>query len=560
MLRELYVRRLAVIEDLHVSFGPGLNVLTGETGAGKSILVTAIGLALGWRATADLIRTGCADAEVDAHFELNGEQIPAVMTELSITPAPEVLVRRVIQETGRNRVFINETPVTLAGLRSLGESLLNLYGQHEAQGLMRPEMHLELLDAYAGATGERRRLADLVAEYKRLDARTKELTKKEAEREARAGYLRFVISEIAAANIKEGEDEEVAQRLKVLNNAEALSLLAYEVTQLLNDQEGSVAELAGTLRRKVGDKINLDERLAPLERALGELLDVTEDAATQARDYAGNLERDPSLRDRLEERLEALTDLKKKHGGTLTAVLRTKVDAEQELAALEQLSGEIEKTRRELEKAAAALLETANRLTSIRKKAAKKMEKEVEKELGDLDMPGTRFQAPVNRLSVGGIELGELHIDETGADQVEFLISPNVGEEPRSLIRIASGGELSRIMLAIKRVLSRHFPVPTLIFDEIDAGVGGAQAQRLGRKLREVAQEHQVLCITHLPQIAALADRHYVVTKQVQSGRTYTEVTLLDKKGQVEELARMLGGEQITDAARAAARDLLKNS
>jgi len=547
MLRELTVRRLAVIEDLHIDFGPGLNVLTGETGAGKSILVTAIGLALGWRATAEMIRTGCKSAEVDARFSVNGDQQPE-----------QLAVSRVIQDAGRNRVTINERNVNVADLRELGERLLNLYGQHEAQGLMRPEMHRDLLDAYAGLRQAREDLADRFNAVCELRRRRAELARKEKDREARSGYLRFLIAEIAAAAPREGEDEELAAQRKVLLNAETLMRLALEVCEALYDRdEGAVAEIVGAVLRRVEDKADLDERLAPIAAGLTDLANIAGAVAAQCRDYSESLDHDPTLLAKIEERYDALYELKKKYGGSLAAVQRTLIDAQSELDTLERLDNELSDLALSLKTAEDKLAAAAETLSRARAKAAKKMEREVENELGDLDMPGTRFVAPVEPLAAGGIELGGMRIDETGADQIEFLISPNVGELPRALARIASGGELSRIMLAIKRVLSRHFPVPTLIFDEVDAGVGGAQVERLGRKLQEVAREHQVLCITHLPQIAALADRHYLVSKRVEKGRTRTEVTLLSKTERVEELARMLGGEKISAAARAAAEELL---
>jgi DNA repair protein RecN (Recombination protein N) len=558
MLRELLVRRLAVIEDIQVRFGAGLNILTGETGAGKSILVTAIGLALGWRAAGDLIRTGCDDAEIEARFDNPGGEVKSILQELGVESAPAIHVRRQIQTAGRNRVEINGQGVALAGLRRLCEALLNLYGQHEAQGLMRPESHLLYLDEYADLRPARERVGELVAALKSLDARLADLHRREAERESRLGYLRYVMDEITAANVAPGEDEELAARVKVLANAEALLRIAHEVGDVLYDREtGAVNEQVGMLCRDVEAKRDVDERLAPIADGLREIVTMVEDVATRARDYADGLEFDPRRLAEAEERLQVLRDLKKKYGGTLEAVLAARESAVQESAALEKLTTDLVHLANERRAAAAKLVRAAKELSAARQAASDKMAREVERELKDLDMAGTRFQAPVEPLASGGIELDGLRLDDTGADQVEFLISPNVGELPRPLARIASGGELSRLMLAIKRVLARHFPVPTLIFDEIDAGVGGAQAERLGRKLREVAGEHQVLCITHLPQIAAMADAHYLVVKSVQKGRTKTAVELLDETGRVEEMARMLGGETITPAARDAARELM---
>ena len=558
MLSRLQVRRLAVIEDLQVQFADGLNVLTGETGAGKSILVTAIGLALGWRATSDLIRTGCEDAEVIAEFVRPPESANQLLVELGATPDDRFDVRRVISATGRNRVFVGGQEGALAGLRKVGEAMLNLYGQHEAQGLMRPETHLPYLDEYAGVGDDRRAVGRQVARRRELDAHLSRLEKQETERDARENYLRFVIEEIDAAAIGDNEDAQLDARIKVLANAETLLRTGRAACDRLYDMdEGAVAETVGVLLREVEEKTPLDEGLAPLAEGLRELLVLAEDLAARARDYADTLEIDPAAHSEMEDRRQLLRDLKKKYGGSLDAVHRTRDQAEAESASLGRLTEEILALTAERRNVDQALTDAAMALSAARAKAAKKMQREVERELADLDMKGTRFVVAVEPLAKGGLELGELRIDEDGADQVEFLISPNVGELPRPLARIASGGELSRIMLAIKRVLARHFPVPTLIFDEIDAGVGGAQAERLGRKLREVAGDHQVLCITHLPQIAALADHHFVVTKQAVKGRTKTDVRELDDAERVAELARMLGGEAVTDVVRAAAAELL---
>ncbi len=561
MLRKLIVRRLAVIEDVQVEFADGLNVLSGETGAGKSILVTAIGLALGWRATSDLIRTGCDDAEVVAEFEAAGEEARSVLAELGIEAGEKFQVRRIIQAAGRNRVLVAGKETTLATLRRFGETMLNLYGQHEAQGLMRPESHLLYLDEYAGLAADRQGVANLVASLKEVVAALARLEKQEAEREARLGYLRFVSDEITAANVQPGEDEELENRIKVLANAESLIHTGRLICDVLYDRdEGSVAEEAGELLREVAGKVDLDSRLADLRQGLEELVALAEDLAARGRDYGESLEFDPAQLAELEDRLHLLRDLKKKYGGTLAEVLAAKENAEREIADLDKLTTDIQALATERQKVREQLTAAATGLSRARAKAAKKMEREVVAELGDLDMPGTRFVVSIEPLVAGGVELGELRVDDTGADQVEFLISPNVGELPRPLVRIASGGELSRIMLAIKRVLSRHFPVPTLIFDEIDAGVGGAQAERLGRKLCEVAGEHQVLCITHLPQIAAQADHHFLVLKTTEKGRTRTYVKPLSPEERVEEVARMLGGETITAEARANAEALLTGS
>jgi DNA repair protein RecN (Recombination protein N) len=558
MLRELQVRRLAVIDDLRVEFGPGLNVLSGETGAGKSILVTAIGLALGWRAAADMIRTGCDDAEVVAVFDNPGGETAAALRELEIAPAAEIRVERFIQSAGRNRVAINGAAAPLAGLRRVGETLLNLYGQHEAQGLMRPESHLHVLDEYAGLGADRERVGELARALKAADARLAELRRKEAERDARLGYLRYLMQEIDAAAFADGEDEQLAIRVKALANAEHLLQLAHRLSDELYDREtGSLAEIAGELRREVEARLDVDPRLAPIAAGLQEMAALADDLASRGRDYAEELEFDPARLAQLEDRLQALRELKKKYGGSLAEVRRTRAAAETEAAALEQLAGDIQGAGAERLRLVAALGQAAAKLTEARRAASGKMAREVERELADLDMAGTKFVAPVEPLAAGGVEIDGRRIDETGADQIEFLISANVGELPRALARIASGGELSRLMLAIKRVLSRHFPVPTLIFDEIDAGVGGAQAERLGRKLQETGRDHQVLCITHLPQIAALADAHYLVAKTIRKGRTVAAATPLDEPERVEELARMLGGETVTAAAREAARALL---
>jgi DNA repair protein RecN (Recombination protein N) len=558
MLAEISVKNLAVVEDVTVRFEMGFNALTGETGAGKSIIVDAIGLATGRRANSEMIRTGCDSAQVQALFDLSEK--PAVAQHLrsqDIETENELIVRRVISKSGGNRVYLNGVLTPLATLRDTGALLANIYGQHESQGLLREELHLELLDDFGGLSELRSTVSEKLTRCKKLSARFEDLTRRESDRTAREDFLKFQIDEIEKADIRDGELRELEARRLRLSGANQLSEAAHAIRTECYEAEGSIAERAENLKRAIGKVERFDPEFARVVESLEQIAIGATEAGNFARDYLGGLDHDPNALETIEDRLHVIRSLAKKYGGDERAVLSACEKARAELDELESLSELLKNADREYAEAGRDLLKTAKKLEKARVVAGEKMSKNIQRQLADLDMKGAHFVPAIQPLDGAGIRVDEVSIDSTGCNRVTFLLSANPGEEPRPLSRIASGGELSRILLAIKNALTTQTFVPTLIFDEVDAGIGGRQAETVGEKLSSVAKAHQVLCITHLPQIAAKADHHLVVTKSIRKGRTRADVARLGKSERVEETARMLSGKSITEEARAAARKIL---
>jgi DNA repair protein RecN (Recombination protein N) len=552
MLKELNIKNFAIIDELRVEFAQGLNVLTGETGAGKSIVVDALNLALGERASVDLIRTGCQEAVVEAAFELNGRgtaEITAFLSEqgIEVHPGEDLIVRRILASSGKNKVYINGSLATLATLAALGSSLADIHGQHEHQSLLSLEKQMDLLDSFGGLESIR---GDVGTAFRRLKDIGVQLAEREAgerDRAQREDMLRFQKNEIEAAMLKPGEDEELAKEQKVMANAEKLASSSAMINELLYASDGSA--LVNLKRAITGlkDVVAIDNRLAgALELCEAGRAQVDE-AAREISSYHERIEYDPQRLEQIGDRLDVIQKLKKKYGNTIDDILDFGAKASAELERMEHSMEEIGQLRAEIQSLKAGLTAKTGDLTKKRAAAAQNLEKKVESELGHLGMKKTKFAVRITQ-EPGDDTLDGKKVGPRGADRVEFLISPNPGEEPRPLARIASGGELSRIMLALKTVLVEGDSIPTLVFDEVDAGIGGAVAEEVGKKLRKVSAKRQVFCITHLPQIASMAGSHYGVSKSVKKDRTGTEVRLLDKKERVDEVARMLGGKTITEA------------
>ncbi len=562
MLKELNIKNFAIIDQLRVEFAPGLNVFTGETGAGKSIVVDALNLALGERASADLIRTGCQEAVVEAAFELNGHSSPEVAALLSeqgiiANPGEDLIVRRVLASSGKNRVYINGSLANLSTLAALGVTLADIHGQHEHQSLLSLERQMEMLDSFGGLGGLRDALAQ---EYRRLQELRSELGGLEAgerEKAQREDMLRYQKNEIETARLKPGEDEALVQEQKLLANAEKLSGLSRAVDEALYTSEG--AALSDLKRAVTGmrELVAIDARLAAaLELCEAGRVQV-EEAAREVSAYAERVEFDPKRLEDIGDRLDLVQRLKKKYGGTIEEILEFGDKATAELDRIERSGEEIGRLKGEIAGLRTELTKRAQELTRKRKIAAQDLEKKVVAELGHLGMKKTTFSVKITQ-EPGEDTLDGFKIGPRGADRVEFLISPNPGEEPRPLAKIASGGELSRIMLALKTILVEGDHIPTLVFDEVDAGIGGAVAEEVGRRLRRIAEKRQVFCITHLPQIASMATHHYGVAKSVKKERTSTDVTLLGRKERVDEVARMLGGKTITEATIQHAEEMIE--
>lgn len=548
MLRDLRIKNFALIDELELGFEPGLNVITGETGAGKTILMAALGLAVGGKAAADVIRTGEEEASIEAVFAIDGH-VQSQLTEAGFSGAEdELLIRRALQRSGRNRVHLNGTLATLSVLESIGEDLIRVYGQEEHHTLRQAETHLGLLDASA----EHRELLEQMREryevYRGLDERLRRLTEGKEAARARAELLRFQSQEIAEAALKAGEEEKLQQERLVLASAEKLVEAARLGEETLYAGDQAAAGAVKKVAQRLHDLVAIDQRLEEIVKLLDEASVVVEEAGWRLREYAGSMVRDPDQLETIDERLVLISKLKRKYGESIESILAHKEAADRELrdldlgeegiAALEQERGAAENEARKV----------ATMLSKSRRTAARRLEAKLTSELSSLGMSDARFEV---RFEEGGA------LCSSGIDGVEFFFSANPGESPRPLARVASGGELSRIMLALKSTALADAEAPTFIFDEVDAGIGGAVAEVVGRKLASLARSRQVICITHLPQIAAFADHHFAVEKAVSKGRTRSRARRLTAEDRCEELARMLGGVKITAEARKHAEQLL---
>jgi DNA repair protein RecN (Recombination protein N) len=538
MLVYLTIRNLAVIEQVSVEFGPGLTVLTGETGAGKSILVEAVGLLLGGRASSDLVRTGEDAAVIEAQFDDDGR---------------DVIVRREVSAQGRSRAFINGSLATAAALRELADRLIELHGQHEHQVLLDTDSHVDLLDQVAGLGSQRSATAEAFANVQALAAERAALQMNEREKAARIDLLTFQQAEISRASLAAGEDEQLVGRRQVLANAERLQRLAGEAYAALYDSE--TAALAGltAVWRRIAELAALDARLTPYVEMRDGIKGQLEDLADFLRGYAEDVEASPAVLQEVEDRLAVLERLKRKYGPTLADVIAHGEQCERQLADLDRSDARLAELDQAIERAGQSYLSAARALSAARRDAAGTFADRVQRGLIALAMPNARFTVAFT----GPSGSGDAAWTARGIDSVEFLFSANPGEDLRPLARIASGGELSRVMLAIRTTAAGSRQAATLIFDEVDAGIGGRAADAVGRALQQLGRTAQVLCITHLPQIAAAGTTHMRVSKTIRKGRTLTSVERMDGPERVAELARMMAGDAETPAILSSAADLL---
>jgi DNA repair protein RecN (Recombination protein N) len=539
MLRFLSIQNLAVIEEVQVEFDAGLSVLTGETGAGKSILVEAVGLLLGGRASPELVRTGEESAVVQATFDAED--------------GSELLIRREVTSQGRSRAFVNGSLVTAGALRDIGARLVDLHGQHEHQALLDPHTHLDLLDRFAGLERERREVADAFDAYQSARAARDEVRKLSRERASRLELIEFQLAELDRAQPREGEDEELSALRTLLSSAERVRHLADESYAILYDRDDAVLAGLGQVWRRVGELATLDARFAPYLEARDGVKSQLEDLAAFLRGYAASIDASPAKLQEVEDRLALIERLKRKHGPTLADVIDRHRALRAEQASLESVTERLAQAEEECSHQTERYLAAARKLSQQRRLTAARFSKALETQMRDLAMEHTRFDV---RFLDGWPPPVERWTDR-GIDVAEFYVSPNPGEELRPLARIVSGGEMSRIMLGIKSLASIDAAGKTLVFDEVDTGIGGRVADAVGSKLQALSKTFQVLCITHLPQIAACGGWHYRIRKSVEAGRTLTEVRLLDRSSREAELARMLGGADVTETAKMSAREML---
>lgn len=553
MLTELRIRNFAIIEQVTLPLAEGFNVLSGETGAGKSIIVGALGLLLGERASADLIRSGADKATVEGVFDVSKIKGVAELADgRGIEVEDDTLVlKREISANGRGRAWINGATVTATVLAEIGRQLVNLHGQHDAQTLLDPESQRTILDAFGGAEAQANLVRSTHTELTAVRREISSLIARRAEAEKRADYLRHVAREIEDARLTAGEDTRLEDEARILENADELRTLASTLSELLSGEESSVLSQLGAAQRPLTGIERIDPAAARMQELFDTAFYALQELARSVEDYAGSVDLDPARLGEVRHRRDRLFGLLKKYGPTLDNVIEAGQSARAELDLIDTAGFDIANlTSREAD-ARRRLATGAEKLSEMRLSAARKLAKAVDALLPSLGMPDGHFSASLTARDEPTAE---------GAEDVEFRVALNVGHEDRPLARVASGGELSRVMLALKTILARVDRVPTLIFDEVDAGIGGRVGLQVGDTLRRVAKEHQVFAISHLPQIAARAHHHIVVSKGAKSGVTTADINVLEGTGRVSEIARMLGGDPESKVSRAHARELLESA
>jgi DNA repair protein RecN (Recombination protein N) len=572
VLKQLFIKDFAIIDRLDLDLAPGMTALTGETGAGKSIVIGALHLVLGGRASTDVIRAGSDTAEVSATFRFEDpgvrERVSARLREQDIPlDDDELLVRRIVSRSGRNKIYVNGTLVTAAVLSALTGDLVDITGQHEHVWLLQPETQLELLDAFGGLGPQ---VAEVQAQYehaREIHDEIRRMRQGEQEVLAREDYLSFQVRELREAGPLPGEEQQLAKDRKRLAGAERLRLAVASAEETLYSGEHAAVELLGGVKDSLSQLADIDDGLGPLARSLAEAQTVVEDVSRSLQRLLSRVQVDPEKLAVMDDRLELIRRLARKHGCVPDGLPGKLADLELELEGITHRDEKLRQLEKDLAVAKGALTALCVDLSDKRKKGALRMAHATLEEVATLGMEQASLQFAVEPLPARG-ETADLFLEPPdgpprrvsarGMDRVEMRICANPGEEMKPLSRIASGGELSRLLLAIKRVMAQRDPVPVYVFDEVDAGVGGAMGEAIGLKIRGVSQMRQALCVTHLPQIAAHADHHFVVEKEVEGGRTVSRVRRLGNQERAEELARMLGGLAITDATRAHAREMLK--
>lgn len=565
MLKSLDIKNYALIDDLHIDFGFGLNILTGETGAGKSILIDALGLLLGNRASTEVVRKGADKSIVEGIFDVSkNKKVKILLEENDLDYSDDLIIRREISQKGANRCFVNDTPVALNVIKDFGELLVDLHGQHDHQSLLRQELHIEMLDEFAGIE---KKVDEFYLGIKVLNSKINELNEirgKEKELRERKDIIEFQIKEIDEVDPHENEETELENELNVLDNSEKLLQLTDEIFNGLYESENSSVEQLGHFNNLLEELSEIDNKFSEKVEELKSAISTVNEVAAFIRSYKDKIDLDPSRLEEVRERLGSITLLKKRYGGSIEALLELRKRLGDELDIVENFTGKTNSLEKEIISLRKEYGLKAIQLSESRKKCIKTVKKEVEESLGNLGFSAALFNVDVRNQPAQDSEQNFLIINgknflfnKYGIDRVEFFLSANKGEDPKPLVKVASGGEVSRIMLALKTILAKNDKLPVLIFDEIDTGVSGRIAQKVGKALKNLSEYHQLVVITHLPQIAAMANQHFLIEKTDLNDRSVTLVKLLNEEERVKEVAKLLSGENVTEAGLNSARELI---
>ncbi|NLT49951.1 MAG: DNA repair protein RecN [Ignavibacteria bacterium] len=565
MISSLFIKDYALINEINIDFRKGLNIITGETGAGKSIIIGALGLLLGERASVEIIRKGSAKAIVEGNFFVqDNKRIKKLLADNELDTAPEMIIRREISEKGNNRCFINDTPVTLNLIKEAGDMLVDLHGQHEHQSLLRQETHIQVIDEASDYNDLIENYRNFFAELTNSENKLKEMLLKENSLKEKKDLYQFQLKEINSVDPLNQEDEHLEKELLILENSEKMLALTSELYSILYENDGAIHDQMVGVLSKLNELARIDSDFNEKSEEFNSALALINDVAEHLRSYRDKIDLDPARVETVRERLGAITLLKKKYGGSIETILEKKKILQEEIELSESYSEKLEELEKEIrvlkEKAGSA----ANEITKRRSLSAKKICGQVVEELKNIGIPDSSFEARMNRENAEYSDSGSLLIENkiykgfnNGADILEFYISANKGEDLKPLSKVASGGEISRIMLSLKTVLAKNEKLPLLIFDEIDTGISGRIAQKVGAALKSLASYHQIIAITHLPQIAAMADTHYSVEKNYENERVTSKIQRLSNEESLKEVAKLISGEDVTEESIKTARQLI---
>jgi DNA repair protein RecN (Recombination protein N) len=567
MLKTLHIKNYALIEEITAELSGGLIILTGETGAGKSILIDALGLVIGNRASADAVRSGADRAVVEAVFGTSGnKKLRSLFEENDIEPTDEVIVRREVSAKGQSRCFLNDSPITIGLLKQVGELLVDLHGQHEHQSLLRTDTHVQMLDDFGGLEGMVTEFQTALKDLREQAGELETLRRREQQLRERREFLAFQLQEIDAVGPQAGEDEALEQQLTILENAERLYESTTRLYELLYEGDHSVRDQLVVARNQLHDLADIDKQFAEAAGECSTAEAVVAELAKFIHSDPARIEFNPARLDELRQRLGRLSMLRKKYGGSIEAVITYRTSIAEEVRLAENFDGVIGALAGKVEEARERCAVLAQRISTKRHEVARKVDRAVVEELRKLGIQHGKFSTRISRQPLDGADGGEAYIvqgkervalNSRGSDLVEFYLSTNLGEEEKPLVKVASGGEVSRVMLALKSILAKSDRLPVLIFDEIDVGVSGRIAQAVGLSLKALSGFHQVVVITHLPQIAGLADAHFVVEKAEHRGRTSSALRRLTLEEQVHEVAKLMSGADVTEAGLTGAKELM---